>query len=289
MNEYAMIVDSTSLIELRSRMMSVAYRMLGSVADAEDVVQDAFLRFQSAQNVESPTGFLVRVTTNLCIDRLRSVRRHEYIGPWVPDPVQTNNVEQNLELAESLTQAFLLMLERLTPEERAAYLLRSVFDYEYSTIANILEKTEVHVRQIVSRARQRLNRNENRSRSSRDDANEMARRFIEACRLGDTKLVEEMLSEGIEIHSDGGGIASAARVVIRGRERAARFLIGVFRKRLRTCEMHSTSVNGEPGIIFSLKDQPVNVAAFSIQGDVSAVFMMLNPEKLRRWAIAIID
>src|SRR5690606_24364821 len=146
-----------SLNELRPRMMSVAYRMLVTVADAEDAVQDAFLRLQTADNVTSPEGFLVRTTTRRCIDLLRAGRhREKYIGPWVPEPVNTKAREPNSVLSESLTQAFLLMLERLNPEERAAFLLRTVFNYEYAEIADILGKSEVHVRQIASRAKSRL-------------------------------------------------------------------------------------------------------------------------------------
>jgi RNA polymerase sigma-70 factor, ECF subfamily len=130
-----MTVDPAILLGLRPRMMSVAYRMLGSVADAEDAVQDAFVRLQTAGDVTSPEGFLIRTTTRLCIDRLRAVRRRkEYVGPWVPEPVDTGAGSQNAAMAESLTQAFLLMLERLSPDERAAFLLRSVFDSVYGTL-----------------------------------------------------------------------------------------------------------------------------------------------------------
>src|SRR3954469_4428089 len=139
---------------LRPKMMSVAYRMLGSVADAEDAVQDAFVRYQTAGGVSSPEGFLVRTTTRLCIDRLRARRRREYVGPWVPEPVETSGRESAQ--ADSLTQAFLLLLERLTPGERAAFLLRTVFDYEYAEIGEALGRQEATVRQMVSRARRRL-------------------------------------------------------------------------------------------------------------------------------------
>src|SRR3954464_1138562 len=139
---------------LRPRMMSVAYRVLGSVADAEGAVQDAFVRYHTAGGVSSPEGFLIRTTTRLCIDRLRARRRREYVGRWVPEPVETSGRESAL--AEALTQAFLLLLERLTPDERAAFLLRTVFDYEYAEITEVVGKSEVHVRQLVSRARGRL-------------------------------------------------------------------------------------------------------------------------------------
>jgi RNA polymerase sigma-70 factor (ECF subfamily) len=155
-----MNIDPAILTGLRPRMMSVAYRMLGSVADAEDAVQDAFVRLQAAEEVSSPEGFLIRATTRLCIDRLRTARRRKkYVGPWVPEPVDTRDGARGSALAESLAQAFLLVLERLSPDERAAFLLRTVFDYGYAAIAEVLGKSEVHVRQIVSRARHRLGQN----------------------------------------------------------------------------------------------------------------------------------
>src|SRR5436305_1274787 len=164
--------------DLRPKMMSVAYRMLGSVADAEDAVQDAFVRYHTAGGVSSPEGFLVRTTTRLCIDRLRERRRKGYVGPWVPEPVATRAERRDAALAESLSQAFLLLLERLTADERAAFLLRTVFDYEYAEIAEVMGKSEVHVRQIVSRARQRLGRDEPRFRPSPREAGDLAERFI---------------------------------------------------------------------------------------------------------------
>src|SRR5688572_26804795 len=170
-----MAIDPAILLGLQPRMMSVAYRMLGSVTDAEDAVQDAFVRLQTAEGVTSPEGFLIRTTTRLCIDRLRADRRRkEYVGPWVPEPVDTRAGAQNATLAESLTQAFLLMLERLSPDERAAFLLRTVFDYEYAEIADVLGKSEVHVRQIVSRARHRLERDAPRFRPGPHEADGLA-------------------------------------------------------------------------------------------------------------------
>ena len=267
--------------------MSVAYRMLGSVADAEDAVQDAFVRYQTAGGVSSPEGFLIRTTTRLCIDRLRARRRREYVGPWVPEPVETSGRESAL--AESLTQAFLLLLERLTPDERAAFLLRTVFDYEYAEIAEVVGKSEVHVRQIVSRARQRLGRGESRFHPSPREAGELAERFVAACRAGDVKAVEGMFTEDVEVHSDGGGKVSAARVVVRGRDRAARFLAGVFSKKRGDCEMHATTVNGEPGVVFTSGGAVIQVVALCIEGGVRAVYMTNNPDKLSRWSVAEVE
>jgi len=272
---------------LRPRMMSVAYRMLGSVADAEDAVQDAFLRFQSAHDVTSPEGFLVKTTTRRCIDQLRSCRRRQnYIGPWVPEPIDTKHEPSQGALGESLSQAFLVLLERLSPTERAAFLLRTVFDYEYSEIADILGKNEVHIRQIVSRANSRVLQDLPRFRPTPAAAENLAERFVAACREGNIELVEQLLTEDVEVHSDGGGKVSAARVVIRGRQRAARFLTGVFHTKRRNYEMQPANVNGDPGVVFTLHDTVAQVVSLRIDETVKAVFMSLNPDKLASWSIA---
>jgi RNA polymerase sigma-70 factor (ECF subfamily) len=274
---------------LRPRMMSVAYRMLGSVADAEDAVQDAFLRYQVAGGVSSTEGFLIRTTTRLCIDRLRERRRKEYVGPWVPEPVETRAERHDTALSESLSQAFLLLLERLTPDERAAFLLRTVFDYEYAEIAGVAGKSEAAVRQLVSRGRARLGLDGNRRFPiAQARAEGLAERFVAACRAGDLKTVEAMLAEDAEIHSDGGGKASAARVVIRGRDKVARFLTGVFRKSwLR--EVHSATVNGEPGLVFRSGDAVAAVLSLRVEADVRAVYITRNPDKLVRWGAAEVE
>jgi RNA polymerase sigma-70 factor, ECF subfamily len=273
---------------LRPRMMSVAYRMLGSVSDAEDAVQDAFVRYQTAGGVSSPEGFLVRTTTRLCIDRLRERKRRGYVGPWVPEPVETSGRESAL--ADSLTQAFLLLLERLTPDERAAFLLRTVFDYEYAEIGEVVGRSEAAVRQVVSRARRRLGlEGGQRFHATGARAGALAERFVAACRAGDAKAVEQMLTEDVEVHSDGGGKAGAARVVVRGRDRAARFLAGVFSKKRADCEMYATTVNGEPGVVFTSGGAVIHVVALCIEGGVRAVYMTNNPDKLSRWSVAEVE
>lgn len=282
------MIDDVSA--LRPRMMSVAYRMLGSVADAEDAVQDAFVRYQTAGGVSSPEGFLVRATTRLCIDRLRARRRREYVGPWVPEPVDTHGDKEDSALSASLTQAFLLLLERLTPGERAVFLLRAVFDYDYAQISEVVDKSEVTVRQIVSRARRRLGVDAGRRfQASTARAEGLAERFVAACRAGDVKAVEGMLAEDAELYSDGGGRVSAARVVIRGRERVARFVAGLFSKKRRACEMRSTTVNGEPGVVFVSGGTVVQVTSLSIDRDVRAVYITVNPDKLGRWSATEVE
>ncbi|WP_437186758.1 RNA polymerase sigma factor SigJ [Planctomicrobium sp. SH668] len=283
-------MTNSDLQRLRPRMMSVAYRMLGTVADAEDAVQDAFLGLQTAGNVTSPEGFLVKATTLRCIDRLRAERRRaKYIGPWVPEPIATKESASIAALSESLTQAFLLMLERLSPVERAAFLLRSVFDYEYAEIAEIVGKSETHVRQIVSRARSRLEQERPRFHPEPEQADALAERFIAACRSGDIGTIEQMFTDEIEIHSDGGGKATAARVIVRGRPHAARFLSGVFSRKLRDCDVVFAKVNGEPGVVVSHQGTVVLVTSFQIGEGVRAVYMTRNPDKLARWSIAQID
>jgi RNA polymerase sigma-70 factor (ECF subfamily) len=274
---------------LRPRMMSVAYRMLGSVADAEDAVQDAFLRYQAAGGVSSPEGFLIRTTTRLCIDRLRARRRRGYVGPWVPEPVETRAARGEA-LAESLTQAFLLLLERLTPGERAAFLLRTVFDYEYAEVGEAVGRSEVAARQLVSRARRRLGLDGGRRfHATEARAGGLAERFVAACRSGDVEAVEQMLAEDVEVHSDGGGKVAAARVVVRGRDRTARFVAGVFSKKRAGCAMHATAVNGAPGVVFTSGGVVIQVVALCIEGGVRAVYLTNNPDKLARWSVAEVD
>jgi RNA polymerase sigma-70 factor (ECF subfamily) len=274
---------------LRPRMMSVAYRMLGSVADAEDAVQDAFLRYQAAGGVSSTEGFLIRTTTRLCIDRLRERRRRGYVGPWVPEPVETRAERRDTALSESLSQAFLLLLERLTPDERAAFLPRTVFDYEYAEIAGVVGKSEAAVRQLVSRARGRLGLDgDRRFPAAAARADGLAERFVAACRAGDVKAVEAMLAEDAEVHSDGGGKASAARVVIRGRDKVARYLTGAFRKPWLQ-DVGVATVNGEPGLVFRAGDAVVAVLSVRVEDAVRAVYITVNPDKLARWAAAEVE
>jgi RNA polymerase sigma-70 factor (ECF subfamily) len=273
---------------LRPRMMSVAYRMLGSVADAEDAVQDAFLRLHATDDVVSPEGFLITATTRRCIDQLRVRSRTEYIGSWVPEPVDTHAAAGDASLGESLTQAFLLLLERLTPDERAAFLLRTVFDYEYAEIGAIVDKSEASVRQLVSRARRRLGLAERRFSVDAAQADALAERFVAACRIGDVAALERMLTADAELLSDGGGKVFAARVAIRGPQRVAKFLTSVFRKN-RHYEVRPTTVNRRPGLVMFNQGKLVQVVSFDIDEQVRGIFFTRNPDKLARWSIAVVS
>ena len=279
----------TDIDRTRPRLMALAYRMLGSAADAEDAVQDAYLRFQQAGPVDSPEAWLVKATTRICIDRLRQVkrRRAEYVGPWLPEPIPNAweaAAPDHLELAESLSMAFLVLLEALSPVERAAYLLREVFDYEFEEIAALLGKTAVNVRQITARARKRLDQDDRRFRPEAGQADEMASRFFAACRASDLQSIEAMLTEQAIYYSDGGGNAPAAPRPILGRHRIANLLAVVFRKRQRYCELSQDIVNGQPGIVFTREGKAIQVLTFDVEaGRVGKLYSVLNPEKLALW------
>lgn len=274
---------------MRPRLLSLAYRMLGSAADAEDAVQDAYLRLRQAGAIDSFEAWLVKTTTRLCIDRLRKARhRAEYVGPWLPEPIPEAwdaGAPDRLELAESLSMAFLVLLETLSPAERAAYLLREVFDYEFDEIATLLDKTPVNVRQIAARAKKRLGQKEPRYRPESGHAHELADRFFAACRAGDLKPIESMLAEDATYYGDGGGHAHASPRPILGVRKIAKLLSVVFRKRQRSCVMTANTVNGQPGIVFSQEGAVIQVLTFaSEEGRIHSLYSVLNPEKLRLWA-----
>jgi RNA polymerase sigma-70 factor, ECF subfamily len=271
----------------RPRLLALAYRMLGTVADAEDAVQDAYLRFQQAGGINDPEAWLVKATTRLCIDRLRRAKRREgYVGPWLPEPVGERwGGAERLELVESLSMAFLVLLETLSPAERAAFLLREVFGYEFDEIGELLDKTPVNARQIVARARKRLDLKERRFAPASAEADELAERFVAACRSGDVSAIESMLAPGIVFHSDGGGKVHAAPRPVTGAHKVANLLAVVFRKRMKQCELSLMTVNGQRGVAFTHEGRAVQVYSFSSEaGAITQVFTVLNPDKLSRWA-----
>jgi RNA polymerase sigma-70 factor (ECF subfamily) len=273
---------------MRPRLLALAYRMLGTVADAEDAVQDAYLRLQQAAEVDWPDAWLVKATTRLCIDRLRLARRRKvYVGPWLPEPASDGwggAATDRPELAESLSTAFLVLLETLSPAERAAYLLREVFGYEFEEIAALLDKTPVNVRQIAARARKRLGERERRFVPAAGEADDLAGRFHAACRSGDIEAIESLLTPDVIYYSDGGGKAHAAPRPICGPRRVANLLAVVHRKRRKYCKISMTTVNGQPGVVFSEAGKAIQVTSFAIEGGrVAALYTVLNPDKLRRW------
>ena len=271
----------------RSLLFSIAYRMLGSVAEAEDVVQEAYLRWREVPEgeVRSSKSYLSAVVTRLSIDRLRSARREEYIGPWLPEPLISDRAEElaaHYELDESLSMAFLVLLESLNPVERAVFLLREVFDYDYEEISSIVRKSEANCRQIARRARQSVAARRPRFERSLEKEKMLTERFVEACMSGDMEGLLELLSEDVTLWSDGGGKVAAAPYPIHGPEKVARFLVGVLRTVPPGFFAHPARVNGGPGAIGYVDDHPTGVVALDVaEGRIRRVRIVVNPDKLR--------
>ena len=273
----------------RPHLFGLAYRMLGSVADAEDVVQDAFLRWRSAAaDVRSAKAYLTTIVTRLSIDRLR-VARHEretYVGPWLPEPLVTEEAQPDAqaELAESLSLAFLALLESLQPVERAVFLLHEAFQYSHDEIAAIVEKSSENCRQILSRARKQLNSGRPRFRPQPERQRALVERFIQSCRTGDVPALVEMLVEDVEFRSDGGGKAAAALVPIRGADKVARLLCGITRKGGAGLAARFLNVNGQLAIVRYEGDaaRDVTLLDFAADGRIRAIHGIRNPDKLGR-------
>jgi len=284
------MVQVDTFTEYRPLLFSIAYRMLGSVMDAEDVVQETYLRWEKAvgDEVESPKAYLSTIVTRLCIDQLRSARvqREQYIGPWLPEPLITEDstdMEDKVVLAESLSMAFLVVLESLGPVERAAFLLREVFDYEYAEMASILDKSEANCRQLVRRARQHVAERRPRFDATTTQAQEIAAQFMHATQSGDTTKLLDLLSADATLWSDGGGKVSAARNPIYGAEKIARFMLGVMTKMPQGFSSRLTTLNGQPGIISYDNGRPFQAATFEIiDGKVCGIRAVNNPDKLQR-------
>jgi RNA polymerase sigma-70 factor (TIGR02957 family) len=281
------------LQDLRPVAFAIAYRMLGSVSEAEDVVQDALLRFHHAledgERIESPRAFLATVTTRLAIDALRSARRRRetYTGEWLPEPILTGGEDdpaRQAELADSLSMAVLVLLERLSPEQRAVLLLRDVFDYSYQEIARIVGKSEENVRQLASRARKHVQEGRPRFTTSRQQQEELTRRFFAAAQDGDLGALEAILARDVLLTGDGGGKVPALARPLRGRNRVARALLnwGKIGARIPGAAIRPVQVNGGPGALLLDGDgQLIAVWALEIgHGQIQSVRSIINPEKL---------
>jgi RNA polymerase sigma-70 factor (ECF subfamily) len=272
--------------QYRGLLFSIAYRMLGSVADAEDMLQETFVRWQQTPNeddIRSPRAYLVTIVSRLCINHLQSarVRREEYVGQWLPEPIVTGPLDVQ-RADESLSMAFLLLLERLTPVERAVFLLREIFDYEYSDIAAALGQTEVNCRQILRRARQHVAEVRPRFRASAQERNTLLERFLHATRSGDLEGLLALLSADVVLHSDGGGKGPAAPNLIHGADKVARAILSGSKKQLPRNLVHRMAqVNGAPGVVNYLNGKPFSVLTFDDRdGRISALYILTNPEKL---------
>ena len=288
----ARAADDDLLADLRPVAFGIAYRMLGSVAEAEDVVQEALLRVHAAvaggERLESPRAYVATVATRLAIDQLRSarVRRERYTGEWLPEPLVADAATDpaaRAELADSLSLAFLVLLERLTPEQRAVLLLRDVFHYGYGEIAVIVGKSEANVRQLAVRARRRVEEGRPRFEASRARRDELAARFLAATRDGDLPGLEALLARDVVLHGDGGGKVPALAQALHGRARVARTLVAWGRQGRRGgTSVRPATVNGQPGaVIADAEGRVLGVMALDIRDDrVQAVRSIVNPDKL---------
>ena len=278
--------------ELRPLLFSIAYRMVSSVSEAEDIVQEAFLRIHRAEaggeKIESPRAYLSAVVTRLSIDHLRSarVRREQYVGQWLPEPLLTDpepDAAAQAETADSLSMAFLVLLESLTPVERAVFLLREVFDHDYGAIAKIVERSEDNCRQLYVRARRHIDEGRPRFEASRQQRDELARRFVAAAQQGDTEGLIELLAADVVVYGDGGGKAPSWPQPIYGRERVAKLMVGTFAQALRLgASVQPTQLNGQPGLSFVDHEGRIG-AVMSLEiadGVIQTIRGVTNPDKL---------
>jgi len=277
--------------ELRPYLFSVAYRMLGRATEAEDVVQDAWVRYQTAAPaaVDSLKAYLTTIVTRLCLDRLKSAHatREHYVGPWLPEPILTDppaDPEQLMARYESITMGFLVLLETLTPPERAVFLLREVFDYDYDTIAGMLDTTAANCRQLLSRAKSRVAEGRPRFSGESDSHKRLVEAFLGSLQRGDAAELATMLADDVEWWADGGKVAAAGRPLF-GRDSVLKLLLGIRRGAASlgpTMSTRVTSINGEPAIVVRVGQEIDSVYVCSIAGGViAAVHAVRNPDKLQ--------
>lgn len=283
----------TEFDQLRPSAFAIAYRMLGSVSEAEDVVQEGFLRLHRAraggERIESPRAYLSTVVSRLSVDHLRSaaVRRESYVGEWLPEPLVASaddDPARKAEMADSLSLAFLVLLESLSPEQRAAFLLREVFDEPYDRIAEIIGTSEQNARQLATRARRHVQERRPRFEASREQQEELATRFFAAAEDGELEALEELLAHDVVLRGDGGGKAPALARALHGRARVARTLMAGLRALARFgLILRREQVNGQPGaLVVDREGRPIGVMILDIaEGQIQAVSAIVNPDKLR--------
>ena len=277
----------------RPLLFSIAYRMLGTASDAEDIVQETYLRAQQhaqatpMETIQSPKAYLTTIATRLCLDRLKSAQaqRETYIGPWLPEPILTSsedNPEERAELKDSLSMAFLTLLERLNPVERAVFLLRQVFDYDYSEIAPIVDKSEGACRQIFHRAQEFMRANRPRLPVTREAHSQLLQSFIGAMLNGDLNGLTHLLHESITSWGDGGGNANAGRHPIVGRDSVARLWVGVTRFATADSAVSIEEVNGWPAMVVRAGALVQAVIDIETNGEqIIAIRAVVNPDKLQ--------
>jgi RNA polymerase sigma-70 factor (ECF subfamily) len=276
-----------AFLELKPMLFSLAYRMLGARADAEDVVQEAYLRWREAADdeIRSPRAYLATVTARLSLDALKSAQRKRevYVGPWLPEPLVGPLGAQSVEMAESLSLAFLHLLESLSPPERIAFLLYEIFEMPYSELASLLETTEANCRQLVTRAKKRIQQKKKRFSVDREQHRNVLEKFLYACASGDPSQLTSLLHQDVVLYSDGGGKVRAALNPIFGAEKVMRFFTGIVKKNaLRGYSARLAEVNGEPGAVFYKDGELAQILSLEVgeSGQITNIFLIANPDKL---------
>ncbi|MDJ0694224.1 MAG: RNA polymerase sigma-70 factor [Mastigocoleus sp. MO_167.B18] len=280
-----------SFNQYRPLLLAIAYRMLGTLTDAEDMVQETFLRWQQTggETVKSAKSYLSTITTRLCIDHLRSARvqREQYVGPWLPEPILTKQRDDpafQVELADSLSIAFLVILERLSPIERAVFLLREIFEYDYDEIARIVDKSPANCRQILRRSRQHIAAQRPRFPVSHQQQEQITEKFLEALHQSNLQDLVVLLAKDVTYWSDGGGQVPATLKPLHGAMKVTRFLLALRRKWLSKAVFRAIEINGQPGAIAFLNGEIHSVTTFEIiDGYIKSIYSVRNPEKLERF------
>ncbi|NDI34914.1 RNA polymerase sigma-70 factor [Chengkuizengella sediminis] len=273
----------------RPLLFSIAYRMLGTIVDAEDIVQDTFVTAstRNLEHIENTKAYLCKITTNRCLDVLKSARkkREVYVGPWLPEPLVMDHTHQDptkdIIGKEYLSTAYLYMMEKLTPIERTVFILREVLNLDYQEIAEITEKTESNCRKIFSRTKQKINLNQNETSFTYEENENIVTRFLNALSTENAQQLTQLLSEDVVLYSDGGGKVIAAINPIKSRSRVLSFLLGISKKATQKTEIKLTNINGQPGFIAYENKIPVNVTTYRIENNkIKEIYTVRNPDKL---------
>ncbi|MFN3943301.1 MAG: RNA polymerase sigma factor SigJ [Allosphingosinicella sp.] len=278
----------TDFEEHRRELLNLAYRMLGSFSEAEDVVQESWLRWQKAVEVEQPASsraYLRKIVSRLCLDYLKSARarRELYVGPWLPEPV-CPPAQEELALERDISFGFMLALERLAPKQRAAFILHDIFELPFCEVAETIGASEAAARQLAARARRELSASRSRFPAEAAEAEALTQAFLNASRSGDAEALKRIFAEDVRVYTDGGGVRPAALNVIEGRERAKRLFLGLYRKFAGTPPpiLYRGTINASPGFVTLEADNIPQATALEIRGDrIGVVYIIRNPEKLK--------
>jgi RNA polymerase sigma-70 factor, ECF subfamily len=290
------MASSEPFLEHRSLLFAIAYRMLGGVADAEDAVQETYLRWRraaaSGEEIRSPKAWLTTTISRVCLDQLGSarVKREQYIGPWLPEPLAgaTPDVAETVADFDSLSLAFLVLLESLSPKERAVFLLHDVFGYDFASIGEIVSESDAYCRQLAKRARAHISERRPRFTADRAQRERLTADFMRAVSEGDMPALIETLTEDVTVFSDGGGKVNAARKPVVGREKVALFLTNIVRLAPAGTSFRIEAINGEPGIVTLIDGAVLNVVTFDFADSaIRAVYIVVNPDKLETVASSL--